>query len=155
MVQLLKEDAKKPRAERRFLGDFDRPRVETQVGVSKPGPGLRYADVLVIEEGALGGQPRRVETFSFKSRNLALLEEEALKAQMKADASEALRKYGETLDIRRDSLQSLFPGSGEVQVSRVHLIYEGGQLIPKNVNLLNRAVDATESAVQGVEVVFQ
>ncbi|WP_309895767.1 hypothetical protein, partial [Archangium sp.] len=47
MVKLLREDAAKPRAERRFLGDFDRPRVETQVGVSKPESGLRYADVLV------------------------------------------------------------------------------------------------------------
>ena len=39
----------------------------------KPGPGLRYADVLVIEEGGTGGQPRRVETFSFKSRDLSQL----------------------------------------------------------------------------------
>jgi CBS-domain-containing membrane protein len=74
---------------------------------------------------------------------------------MKADAIEALRKYGETLDIRRGSIQSLFPGSGEVQVSRVRLIYEGGKLMPKDVDLLNRAVDAIESAVPGVEVVFQ
>ncbi|WP_309890665.1 hypothetical protein [Archangium sp.] len=155
MVRRLKADAEKPRAERSFLGDFTKPRIEIQVGVRKPGTGLRYADVLVIEEGELGAGPRRVEAFSFKSRNLALLEEDALKAQMKADASEALWKYGETLDIRRDSLQSLFPGSGDVQVSRVRLIYEGGQLMPKNVNLLNRAVDATESSVPGVEVVFQ
>ncbi|WP_257457799.1 hypothetical protein [Archangium lipolyticum] len=155
MVKLLREDARKPRSQRDFLGDFDKPRVETQVGVRKPGPGLRYADVLVIEEGGLGGQPRRVETFSFKSRNLVLLEEEALKAQMKADASEALRNYGETLDIRRGSIQSLLPGGSEVKVSRARLIYEGGELIPKKMDVLQRAVDATESAVPGVEVVFQ
>ncbi|WP_257448561.1 hypothetical protein [Archangium lipolyticum] len=155
MVKVLKADAEKPRAERRFLGDFDKPRIETQVGVRKPGPGLRYADVLVIEEGGLGGQPRRVETFSFKSRNLALLEEEALKAQMKADAREALRNYGETLDIRRGSLQSLLPGGGEVQVPRVRLIYEGGDLKPKNVDVLKAAVNETKAVVPGVEVVFQ
>jgi hypothetical protein len=131
MVRLLKADAEKPRAQRSLLGDFDRPRIEIQVGVRKPGTGLRFVDVLVIEEGALGGGPRRVESFSFKSRNLALLEEEALKAQMKADASEALRKYGETFDIRRDSLQSLFPGSGEVQVSKVRLLYEGANSCPR------------------------
>jgi hypothetical protein len=155
MVKLLKADAQKPRAERTFLRDFDRPRVETQVGVSKPGTGLRYADVLVIEEGALDGLPRRVETFSFKSRALALLEEEALKVQMKADAREALRNYGETLDVRRGSLQSLFPGGSEVQVPRVRLIYEGGELMPKNDKLLRRAVSETKAAVPGVEVVFQ
>ncbi|HYO66924.1 MAG TPA: hypothetical protein VEU33_12645 [Archangium sp.] len=155
MVKLLQEDALKPRAERRFLGDFDRPRIEIQVGVRKPGPGLRFADVLVIEEGALGGRPRRVEAFSFKSRDLSGLDRRALRAQMIEDANEALRKYGETLDIRRDSLKSLFPGSGEVQVTRVSLIYEGGALKPKDVELLKTVVTETKAAVPGVEVVFQ
>ena len=145
----------RPRAERRFLGDFDKPRVETQVGVRKPDSGLRYADVLVIEDGALGGRPRRVETFSFKSRELSGLKYEALETQMIEDASEALRYYGETLDIRRGSLHSLLPGGSEVQVPRVRLIYEGDELMPTDVNMLQRAVDATESAVPGVEVVFQ
>ncbi|HEX8538138.1 MAG TPA: hypothetical protein VF664_11785, partial [Cystobacter sp.] len=63
MVKLLRADAELPRAQRRFLWDFDRPRVETCVGVRKPGPGLRYADVLVIEEGEFAGRPPRVETF--------------------------------------------------------------------------------------------
>ncbi|PTL75006.1 hypothetical protein DAT35_57085, partial [Vitiosangium sp. GDMCC 1.1324] len=155
MVKLLREDAKKPRDERHFLGDFDRPRIETQVGVRKPGPGLRYADVLVIEEGELGGRPRRVETFSFKSRDLSGLAREALTAQLVEDASEALSNYGETLDIRRNSLQSLFPGGSEVRVSRVHLIYEGGSLKPKNANDLKAAVNATTGKVPGVEVLIQ
>ncbi|PTL75260.1 hypothetical protein DAT35_55970 [Vitiosangium sp. GDMCC 1.1324] len=155
MVKLLQEDAKKPRAERTFLGDFDKPRIETQVGVRKPGPGLRYADVLVIEEGKLGGQPRRVETFSFKSRDLSGLNPKALKAQMVEDAREALQKYGERLDIRRDSLQSLFPGGIEVEVPRVHLVYEGGELKPMNADALKAAVDATKDSVPGVEVLFQ
>jgi hypothetical protein len=155
MVKLLREDATKPRAQRRFLGDFDKPRIEMQVGVRKPGPGLRYADVLVIEEGELGGRPRRVETFSFKSRDLSGLEESALKAQMIEDASEALQKYGERLDIRRGSLQRLFGEAGEVQVSRVRLIYEGGDLKPKDEVVLRAGVKAVQEAVPGVEVVFQ
>jgi|GEM_PF-4936211 len=53
MVKMLRADAQLPRAERRFLGDFDKPRIETYVGVKKPGTGLRFADVLVIEEGEL------------------------------------------------------------------------------------------------------
>ena len=71
-----------------------------------------------------------METFSFKSRDLSLLEDKALKAQMMADASEALGYYGETLDIRRPSLQHL---GTEVPVHRVRLIYEGGTLKPRRL----------------------
>ncbi|MFY0581105.1 hypothetical protein ACN28S_48835 [Cystobacter fuscus] len=120
----------------------------------KPGPGLRYADVLVIEEGEIGGRPRRVETFSFKSRDLSQLGDKALEAQMKVDANEALRHYGETLDIRRNSLQSILPGGSEVPVQRVRLIYEGGDLKPTRVNNLKTVVDAVREAVPGVEVLF-
>ncbi|WP_309891584.1 hypothetical protein [Archangium sp.] len=155
MVRRLKADAEKPRAQRSFLGDFDRPRIEIQVGVRKPGTGLRFADVLVIEEGELGGRPRRVETFSFKSRDLSQLGDRALEAQMKVDALEALRHYGETLDIRRKSIQSILPAGSEVQVVRVRLIYEGGDLKPTNANYLDAAVKATESSMPGVEVSFQ
>ncbi len=155
MVKLLKEDAKKPRAERHFLGDFDRPRLETQVGVRKPAPGLRYADMLVIEEGNPSGAPRRIETFSFKSRDLSGLDRETLTAQMKVDAKDALRNYGGMLDIRRDALRSLLPGGSDVRVSRVCLIYEGGKLAPRDVEASKAAVIATEKAVPGVEVLFQ
>jgi hypothetical protein len=155
MVKLLREDAKKPRSQRSFLGDFDKPRIETQVGVRKLGPGLRYADVLVIEEGELGGRPRRVETFSFKSRDLSGLGRDALTAQMIEDAREALQKYGEALDIRRDSLQSLLPEGSEVPVQRVRLIYEGGKLMPTDVNMLEHAVNETKREVPGVEVLVQ
>jgi hypothetical protein len=155
MVKLLREDAAKPRVERRFLGDFDRPRLETQVGVRKPDSGLRYADVLVIEEGGLGGGPRRVETFSFKSRDLSGLGRDALTAQIIEDAREALSHYGERLDLRRNSLQRLFGVAGEVQVSKVRLIYEGGDLKPTNPNYLDAVVNETRKAVPGVEVLFQ
>ncbi|WP_395843900.1 hypothetical protein [Cystobacter fuscus] len=155
MVKLLRADARLPRTQRRFLGDFDKPRIESYVGVRKPGIGLRYADVLIIEEGELAGRPRRVETLSFKSRNFSGLRQEALTAQMIADAKEALRKYGETLDIRRDSLQPLLREGGEVPVQRVRLIYEGGDLRPNEADVLNAAVESTRAIVPGVEVSFQ
>jgi hypothetical protein len=155
MVELLRADAKLPRTQRHFLGDFDKPRIETYVGVKKPGTGLRYADVLVIEESEFAGRPRRVETFSFKSRNLSGLRRDALTAQMIEDAKEALRKYGETLDIRRDSLRPLLREGSEVPVPRVRLIYEGGDLRPKAVDVLNAAVESTRAVVSGVEVSFQ
>ncbi|HSP81383.1 MAG TPA: hypothetical protein VLQ93_22890 [Myxococcaceae bacterium] len=152
MVEVLRADAALPRARRRFLQGFENPRIETYVGVWKAETGLRFADVLVIEESALAGPLPRVETFSFKSRNLPLLEEEVLKAQMRADASEALGYYGETLDIRRPSLRHL---GSEVQVHRVRLIYEGGALKPRNAAVLKEAVEEAEEKVPGVEVLFQ
>ncbi|WP_071902538.1 hypothetical protein [Cystobacter ferrugineus] len=155
MVVLLEADAKLPRAQRRFLGDFHKPRIERYVGVKKPDTGLRYADVLIIEEGALAGGPARVETFSFKSRNLARLDGKALKTQMVEDAKEALWKYGETVDIRRDSLQPFLRQGSKVTAQRVRLIYEGGELEPTNVNNLNAAMREAESAFPGVEILFQ
>ncbi|MFY0577836.1 hypothetical protein ACN28S_29110 [Cystobacter fuscus] len=38
MLKLLYADAELPWAQRRFLGDFDKPRIEKYVGVRKPGP---------------------------------------------------------------------------------------------------------------------
>ncbi|KFA92706.1 hypothetical protein Q664_14010 [Archangium violaceum Cb vi76] len=151
MVGLLEADARLPRAERRFLGAFVRPRISRSVGVWKPESGLRYVDVLVIEEGGSASGPPRVETFSFKSRDLSSLKGRALLAQMVEDASEALQKYGGTLDIRRGSLHSLLPQGSEVPVRRVRLVYEGGT----KVDNLDAVVTAVEGKVQGVEVLFQ
>ncbi|WP_375770122.1 hypothetical protein NR798_04315 [Archangium gephyra] len=155
MVELLLADARRPRAARRFLGDFHQPRIETYVGVRTQESGLRFADVLVIEEGALAGPPPRVETFSFKSRDLSMLDEKVLTAQMIADASEALRYYGGTLDIRRPSLQPLVREGSKVPVPRVRLIYEGGALKPGDAAGLSRAVNKASKAVPGVEVLFR
>lgn len=83
------------------------------------------------------------------------MKEKDLKAQMVEDASEALQKYGGTLDIRRDSLRSLRHGGSEVRVQRVRLTYERREFLPKDVDLLKRAVDETTNKVPGVEVSFQ
>ncbi len=96
-----------------------------------------------------------METFSFKSRDLSRLEKEALTAQMKADAREALGYYGETLDIRRPSLQSLLHEGSKMPVQRVRLIYEGGDLKPTKVKDMKAVVGETEEEVPGVEVLFQ
>jgi hypothetical protein len=149
MAKLLREDAALPRARRRFLQDFEEPRVETYVGVRKLESGIRYADVLVIEQKPLPGQPPRVETFSFKSRDFSRIEPDALTAQMLADARQALGYYGETLDIRRPGLEL------RAKVQRVRLIYEGGMLEPKDPKVRQRSVDAAMRAVPGVEVLFQ
>ncbi|AKJ04849.1 Hypothetical protein AA314_06475 [Archangium gephyra] len=152
MVELLRADAALPKAQRRFLQDFDQPRIETYVGVYKPGTGLRFADVLIIEERPSSGLPPRVETFSFKSRNLKALDATGLAAQMRVDASDALRYYGETLEIRRPSIELR---GREVRVHKVRLIYEGGGLKPKDARVLRGAVEMAKGAVKGVEVLFQ
>ena len=155
MVELLRADAALPREARRFLGDFHQPRIERAVGVWKPGSGLRYADVLVVEQRPLPGQMPRVESFSFKSRNLARLEGASLDAQMLADTRDALRYYGETLQIRRPTLKNLVGENRDVPVARVRLIYEGGEFKPRNVNSLESVVNETERTIKGVEVLFQ
>jgi hypothetical protein len=155
MVELLHIDAQRPPAERRLLGNFHQPRIETYVGVRTPENGLRFADVLVIEEGSLAGTSPRVETFSFKSRDFSRLGDEALMAQMKVDAGEALRYYGGALDIRRPSLQPLLQEAIKVPVQRVRLIYEGGSLKPTMVDDLKAVVREATSKLKGVEVLFQ
>jgi ELWxxDGT repeat protein len=149
MAKLLRDDAALPRAQRRFLQDFEAPRVETYVGVRKPTTDVRFADVLVIEQKPLPGKSPRVETFSFKSRDFSGLEAEAMEAQMKADAREALRKYGGTLEIRRPGLEGL------VDVERVRLVYEGGKLKPMDPREQRSAVMQATAAVPEVEVLFR
>ena len=156
MVEMLKADASLPRAQRRFLGDFDKPRIESYVGVMKSGTGLRFADVLVLEEGGSAAGTPRVETLSFKSRDLSVLGEKALSAQILEDANEALRKYGETLDVRRNSLQVLLRQGCEVAVQRVRLIYDGkADLMPRKSGELSAAMSKVKVKNPGVEVSFQ
>ncbi|WNG13915.1 hypothetical protein [Cystobacter fuscus] len=118
------------------------------MGVRKLEADLRFADVLVIEQKPIPGQSPRVETFSVKSRDFSRMGYQSLEAQLKADSREALRKYGETLDIRRPGLEL------RVKVQRVRLIYEGGKLKPLDSDM-KRAVRTTEQKIPGVEVLFQ
>ncbi|MFP2898066.1 hypothetical protein, partial [Corallococcus sp. 4LFB] len=147
MVATLEADAALPRAQRKWLKDFDQPRIVTHVGVAKAD--LRFADVLVIEEGPTAGSSPRVETFSLKSRDLKLLKGGELTSQMIADASSALLYYGETLSIRRPGMQM------DAQVQRVRLVYEGGALRPLEARALVDAMKKVKMEVEGVEVVVQ
>ncbi|HLK99065.1 MAG TPA: hypothetical protein VK539_00695 [Myxococcaceae bacterium] len=150
MVKVLREDADLPVAQRRWLQGFNQPLIEVHVGVSKPPvPGTRFADVLVIEQQPPAGQSARVETFSFKSRYLALLDGDDLATQMKMDARAALNYYGGTVDILRRSLKR------RAEVQHVRLIYEGGALLPKKREVLDEAMDTIKEEVRGVEVLVQ
>ncbi|NNC22359.1 hypothetical protein HJC22_42440 [Corallococcus exiguus] len=147
MVAILEADAALPQAKRKWLKDFDQPRIETHVGVAKAD--LRFADVLVIEESPSAGLQSRVETFSFKSRDLSLLKEDALVAQMVEDAGNALRYYGGELKIVRKQIRQ------KTRVQRVRLIYEGGELKPANSKNLTNALREVRDEIAGVEVFVQ
>jgi hypothetical protein len=147
MFSILEKDAALPRAQRKWLKDFDEPRVETHVGVAKSD--IRFADVLVIEERSLADPSPRVETLSFKSRDLRHLDETTLAAQMFEDASNAMRYYGGELNILRDGMRQ------RAHVRRVRLVYEGGSLKPGDVDALRSAVSRVKEKIQGVEILFQ
>ncbi|MFP2898989.1 hypothetical protein [Corallococcus sp. 4LFB] len=147
MIAILEADAALPRAQRRWLGDFEQPRIETHVGVSKVD--LRYADVLVIEERPPTGQSPRVETFSFKSRNLSILKKEDMEVQVSTDAINAMKYYGGSLKILRDGMRQ------QAIVKRVRLVYEGGELLPQKRKMFGDAVDAAQERIKGVEVLSQ
>ena len=147
MVAQLRADAALPRAQRRWLKDFDQPRIETHVGMTKAD--LRFADVLVVETKPPSAQPPRMETFSFKSRDLHLLSEAALTAQMRADARAALRYYGEAVNVRRPGLE------GPARIRRVRLIYEGGDLKPARMVDMKRPLRVLRDEFPDVEVRIQ
>jgi hypothetical protein len=150
MVARLRADAALPRAQRKLLKDFEAPRIEVHVGVAKEGvAGLRYADVLVLETQPPSGPSSRVESLSFKSRDLSQLGPEALAAQMTADARAALNYYGGTLKVLRPGLRF------QVRIQHVRLVYEGGKLMPATLDGWEDAVRTTQNGVQGVEVFFQ
>jgi len=147
IVAILEEDAARPRAQRRWLKDFDQPRIETHVGVAKAD--IRFADVLVIEDGPSAGTRPRVETFSLKSRDFKLADRDALAAQMTTDAGLALRYYGETLNILRNGIRQ------QAHVQRVRLVYEGGPLLPKDPKMVRAAIATAKRKVEGVEVLVE
>ncbi|AGC42870.1 hypothetical protein MYSTI_01530 [Myxococcus stipitatus DSM 14675] len=147
MVAILEEDAAKPRAERTWLKDFEQPRIETHVGVAKVD--FRYADVLVIEGQPTPGQPVRVEAFSFKSRDLRFLKSQELEVRVNTDASNAMKYYGGSLRILRDRMRQ------QADVQRVRLIYDGQELLPKELKLFSDAARIAEKKIKGVEVEYQ
>jgi len=150
MVARLRADAALPRGQRKWLKDFEAPRIEVHVGVAKEGvAGLRYADVLVLETQPPSSPPARVESLSFKSRDLSQLDPDPLAAQMTADARAALNYYGGTLKVLRPGLRF------QVRIQHVRLVYEGGALMPDNPRIWKDAVLKTQNGVQGVEVLFQ
>ena len=73
-----------------------------------------------------------------------------MKEQIRQDANDALRYYGGLLDIREPLLLNL--RGNQVMVQRIRLVYEGGDLVPADADVMSRAVNKARKIVPGVEV---
>jgi hypothetical protein len=107
---------------RRMLRDSQRPLLARHLGTRKEGhAGVRYPDYFAVDEATLKrGSVPRVESVSVKKRNFSSKSEREVEQQVRADAQEALSKYGGELEVRRPG----HPLYGRtVQVSKVHLVY--------------------------------
>jgi hypothetical protein len=119
---LLQEQVEKPHGQRQFLREMARPHINENVGLAHQGSDARtFVDQLAVDEATLESETPRVETFSTKQRDFTRLDNKAVIAQVEADAREALRKYGSTVEVRRPG-HPLF--ERKVPVTQVHVVYD-------------------------------
>jgi hypothetical protein len=123
VARVLQQEARLPKAQRHWLRGLEEPLVTENVGLGHAGTVIpTYVDQLVVDEASLRpGRTPTVHSFSNKQRDFSAMSEEAALKQLKADAREALTKYGGSVEIRRPG-HPLF--GRQVKVSRVHLVYD-------------------------------
>lgn len=123
---MLQGEVERPHGKRQLLQGMEKPQMDENVGLAHAGSDARtFVDQLVLDEATLQSASPRVETFSTKQRDFRQMSDQNLRAQVEADAREALRKYGGTVEIRRQG-HPLF--ERRVPVSRVHLVYDSGMI---------------------------
>ncbi len=146
---LLRREADRPRRERQFLREMERPRVDENVGLGhKDSTSRTYVDQLVVDEATLRQGTPRVESYSVKQRDFTRMDPNDIADQVRADAREAAAKYGGSIEVRRPG-HPLF--ERRVVVSRVHLVYDEG-MIPDLAQLRRQMVLTAKS--QHVELHF-
>ena len=130
VARVLRHEAGLADTQRQWLRGLERPLVTEHMGLAHEGRAtLTYVDQFVVDEASL--RPSRtpvVHSFSNKQRDLKSLSEKEMLNQLKADVTEALMKYGGTVEVRRPG-HPLF--GRKVSVSRVHLVYDGKGLEPE------------------------
>ena len=134
---MLREQAKLAESRRHWLRGLEQPIVTENVGLVHAGKAtLTYVDQFVVDEASLRpGRTPSVHCFSNKQRSFKSLSKKEIESQLKADAQEALTKYGGTVEIRRPG-HPLF--GRKVEVSRVHLVYDGTILESETKDTLTR-----------------
>ncbi|WP_239470173.1 hypothetical protein [Archangium violaceum] len=141
VARVLRQDAGLARGQRHWLRGLEQPLVMENVGLAHEGRvSLTYVDQFVVDEASLRpGQTPSVHSFSNKKRDFKSMSEDVIDAHLAADAREALTKYGGTVEVRRPG-HPLF--GRKVNVSRVHLVYDGAEMAPGlKVKLIRKAED--------------
>ncbi|MFL5355564.1 hypothetical protein [Archangium sp.] len=148
VARVLREQAKLAETQRHWLRGLENPIVTENVGLVHEGRAtLTYVDQLVVDEASLRpGRTPTVHCFSNKQRSFQSMSLQELRSQLRADAREALTKYGGTVEIRRPG-HPLF--GRKVEVSRVHLVYDEKELTVDAKKLL-----VTEAKDLGIELHF-
>ncbi|PTL82314.1 hypothetical protein DAT35_19890 [Vitiosangium sp. GDMCC 1.1324] len=139
VAQMLRQQAKLAETQRHWLRGLEHPIVTENVGLVHEGrTSLTYVDQFVVDESSLRpGRTPTVHCFSNKQRSFKSMDKREIESQLKADALEALTKYGGTVEVRRPG-HPLF--GRRVEVSRVHLVYDEQGLTPSDKRMLmNRA----------------
>lgn len=132
---MLQEQVETPAGQRQLLREMKQPRIDENVGLAPEGSDARtFADQLAVDEATLASKNPRVEAFSTKQRDFTRVSDKELKRQVEADAREALRKYGGSVEVRRPG-HPLF--ERRVSVTRVHVVYDEG-LVPQDLELRNQ-----------------
>lgn len=122
---------------REWVPDMKQPLATENTGLKPEGSTtVTYADDLVVDEATLSpGLRPNVQSFSMKQRDFSAMSDDEAFKQVRADAREALTKYGGTVEVRRSG-HPLF--GKKVVVTRVHLVYDGTALSPEFKNALRK-----------------
>lgn len=149
VAEMLRGEAKLPPAERMVLKGMTQPLSETNVGLKREGrTSVVYVDHLAVDGATLKGSTPRVESISTKQRDFKRMSIDDARDRVRADAREALTKYGGEVEVRRRG-HPLF--GRRVAVSRVHLVYDG-KLVPEVSEFTDAMLEAAKEA--GVELHF-
>jgi hypothetical protein len=130
VARVLRHEVGLADTQRQWLRGLERPLVTEHLGLAHEGRAtLTYVDQFIVDEASLRlGRTPVVHSFSNKQRDFKSMSEKEMLNQLKADATEAVTKYGGTVEVRRPG-HLLF--GRKVSVSRVHLVYDGKGLEPE------------------------
>jgi hypothetical protein len=132
------QQARAPGGNREWVRGMKQPLATENTGLKPEGSTeVTFADDLVVDEATLGSDlSPNVHSFSMKQRDFSAMDKNAAVRQLEVDAREARTKYGGIVEVRRSG-HPLF--GQKVNVSRVHLVYDGTTLSPNLKSALSNA----------------
>ncbi len=128
-----------PAAERDWgwVHRMKQPRSDGNVGLKREGnPSVVYVDDLIVDETTLRpGLKPDAHVISTKRHDFSNKSPKEASKQLERDAAEARAKYSGSVEVRRPG-HPLF--GKRVDISRVHLVYDGENLLPSLKQELSR-----------------